>query len=98
MGFSKQYETEFQGRIETPVKHLRWSFWSKQLKAKSRKLFLQKAPSYMFDYLMNTPLSLVVKEACFDKEPSSLLRTKNQENKALLNGTDVVNVEQWTKM
>ena len=45
------------------------------------------------------PLSLVVNEVCFDEEPISLIRMRNQQKiKALLNGTDVVNVEQWTTM
>ena len=53
----------------------------------------------MFDYVLNTRLSLVVNEIWVDEEPTSLTRIKNQQKiKALLNGTDVVNVEQWTKM
>ena len=33
-----------------------------------------------------------------DEEPISLIRTTNQQkNKASLNDTDLVNVEQWTK-
>ena len=35
------------------------------------------------------PLSLVVNEVCFDEEPVSLIRMRNQQKiKALLNGTD----------
>ena len=51
------------------------------------------------NYVLNTPLSLVVNEVWVDEEPTFLIRTKNQQKtKALLKGTDVVNVEQWTKM
>ena len=53
----------------------------------------------MFDFVLNTPLSLVVNEAWVDEEPISLISMKNQGKfKALLNGADVVNVKQWTKM
>ena len=53
----------------------------------------------MFDFVLNTPLSLVVNEAWVDEEPISLISMKNQGKfKALLNGTDVVTVKQWTKM
>ena len=53
----------------------------------------------MFDYVLNTPFSLVVNEAWVDEEPISIMRMKNQQKiKTLLNGTDVINVEQWTKM
>ena len=41
--------------------------------------FRKKLHSYMFNYVVNVPLTLVI-------------------NDALLNGTDVINVEQWTKM
>ena len=44
-------------------------------------------------------LTLLVSEVWIDKEPISLIRMKNQQKtKALLNGTDFGNVEQWTKM
>ena len=49
----------------------------------------------MFDYVLNTPLILVVNEVWVDEEPIYLIviRIKNQQNiKALLNGTDIVNV------
>ena len=53
----------------------------------------------MFEYVLNTPLTLVVIEIWVEKEPISLIRMKNQQKtKALLNDTNVVNVEQWTKM
>ena len=53
----------------------------------------------MFDYVLNTPFSLVVNEAWVDEEPISIMRMKNQQKiKTLLNGTDVIYVEQWTKM
>ena len=53
----------------------------------------------MFDYVLNTPLSLAVNKVWVEKEPISLIRMKNQQKiKALLNGTDVVNMEQWTKI
>ena len=48
----------------------------------------------MFDYVLNTHLSLVVNEVWVDVEPTS----KNQQKfKALLNSPDVVNMEQWAK-
>ena len=44
----------------------------------------------MFDYILNTRLSLVVNEVWVDEEPMSLIRMKNkQKTKALLNGTDL---------
>ena len=53
----------------------------------------------MFDYVQNTHLTLLVNKVWVEEEPISLIHTKNQQKiKALLNGTDVVNVEQWTKM
>ena len=53
----------------------------------------------MFSYVLNTPLSLVVNEVWVDEESISLIRMKNQQKiKALLNGTDEISVEQWTKM
>ena len=52
----------------------------------------------MFDCILNTPLALDAKKVCFGEELMSLIRMKNQQKlKAFLNGTDVVNVEQWTK-
>ena len=52
----------------------------------------------MFDYVRNARLSSVVNKIWVDEEPMSLIRMKNQQKiKALLNGSDVVNVEQWTK-
>ena len=53
----------------------------------------------MFDYVLNTPLTIVVIEIWVEREPISLIRMKNQQKtKALLNDRNVVNVEQWTKM
>ena len=53
----------------------------------------------MFDYVLNTHLSLAVNEVWVDEESISLIRMKNQQKiKALLNGTDEVSVEQWTNM
>ena len=53
----------------------------------------------MFSYVLNTPISLVVNEVWVDEESISLIRMKTQQKiKALLNGTDEVSVEQWTKM
>ena len=50
----------------------------------------------MFDCVVNKPLILVVNKVWV---PISLIRMKNQPKiKALLNGTDVVNMELWTKM
>ena len=52
----------------------------------------------MFNCVLNTPLSLDVNTIYFDEEPISHIRLKNQQKvKALLNGADAVNVEQWTK-
>ena len=49
----------------------------------------------MVNYVLNTPLSLVVNEVWVDEEPIFLMCMKNQQKvKPLLNGTDVVNVEQ----
>ena len=48
--------------------------------------------------VLNTPLALDVNEVCFGEDPISLIRMKNQQKlKALLNGTDEVNVEQCAK-
>ena len=44
-------------------------------------------------------MSLHVNEICFDEEQDILSTVKNQEKvKALLNGVDVGNVEQWTQI
>ena len=52
----------------------------------------------MFNYVLNTRLILIVNEVWVDEEPISLIRIKNQQKfKALLYGTDVVNMKQWTK-
>ena len=55
----------------------------------------------MFNYVLNTHLSLVVNKILVnwvDKERISLICMKNQQKiKVLLNGTDAINVEQWTK-
>ena len=43
----------------------------------------------MFDYVMNTLLSLVANEIWVDKELVYLIRIKNEQKlKAFLNGTD----------
>ena len=48
----------------------------------------------MFGYVLNTHLTLLVNEVWVDKE---LMLMKNQQKiKALLNGADVLNVEQCT--
>ena len=53
----------------------------------------------MFDYVLNSPLSLVVNEVWVDEEPISLIQLKNQrKTKALLSGADVLNLEEWIKM
>ena len=53
----------------------------------------------MFKYVLNMPLSLVVKEVWVDEEAISIILMKNQQKvKALLNGTNTVNTEQWIKM
>ena len=57
----------------------------------------------MFDYVQNMRLNIVTNKVNnkirVDEEPISLIRTKNQQKiKALLDGTDMVNVEQWIKI
>ena len=53
----------------------------------------------MFDYVLNSPMSLVVNGVWVDEEPISLIRLKHQrKTKALLSGTDVLNLKEWTKM
>ena len=53
----------------------------------------------MFKYVLNMPLSLVLKEVWVDEEAISIILMKNQQKvKALLNGTNTVNMEQWIKM
>ena len=57
----------------------------------------------MFDYVQNMRLNIVTNKVSnkirVDEEPISLIRTKNQQKiKALLDGTDMVNVEQWIKI
>ena len=41
--------------IQNPVEHLRWSILHKSLKTFNLELNLQKAPSYMFQWVLNTP-------------------------------------------
>ena len=41
-----------QSRIQNPVNDIRWSF--------SSKIYLPKTPSYMFDWVLNTPLSCIL--------------------------------------
>ena len=52
-----------KGRISNPAKHLSWSAMRKYLTAKSRQLFSQNAPFYMFDSVLNKPLGRAVKSA-----------------------------------
>ena len=61
---------KFQRRIHKGVEHLRWSFLRKNFLAVnyfSHSLFKQKAPSQMFDTILNTPLELLT---IFAKAPS----------------------------
>ena len=52
----------------------------------------------MFDFILNMSLDLDVNNLCFGEELMSLIRMKKQQKiKALLNITNVANVEQWTK-
>ena len=61
------------------------------VKIETRSLFSKNAQSKMFDYVLNTRLSLIVKEVSVDEKPISLIRLKNQQKiKALLNSTDRV--------
>ena len=53
----------------------------------------------MFNYVLNMYLSLVVNKVLVGKELVSIICMKNQQKiKALLNGTDLLNVKQWAKM
>ena len=55
------------------------------VKIETRSLFSKNAQSKMFDYVLNTRLSLIVKEVSVDEKPISLIRLKNQQKiKALL--------------
>ena len=61
------------------------------VKIETRSLFSKNAQSKMFDYVLNTRLSFIVKEVSVDEKPISLIRLKNQQKiKALLNSTDRV--------
>ena len=51
----------------------------------------------MFDYVLNTPLILVINEVRVDTDVIRIHMKNQQKIEALLNGTNVVNVEQWTK-
>ena len=43
----------WQGRIQNAIKHLRWNFLWSYLTTFNRRKFLQKAPFWMFDKVMN---------------------------------------------
>ena len=47
-----------QMRIQHPVKYLRSSVLRKYLTDESRYLFSQNSPSYIFDKILNTPLTV----------------------------------------
>ena len=47
------------GHIHNAVKQIIWSVLQKQSKAKCRQLFLEKAPSKMFHWVLNTSLFLI---------------------------------------
>ena len=49
------------------------------VKIETRSLFSKNAQSKMFDYVLNTRLSLIVKEVSVDEKPISLIRLKNQQ-------------------
>ena len=49
-----------QMRIQNPVEYLRWSFLQRLPAAKFYELFSQKAPSQMFDWVLNTHLYIMV--------------------------------------
>ena len=79
--------TNFQRRIhEILVKHLTWAFLQKKFGAKSRKLFLKKVPSYMFDWVLNSSLYLVLDRirsshgSCSLKKVFLKLSQNSQEN------------------
>ena len=46
----------FQRRIQSPVEHLQWRFFRQQLTCFNGQLLLRKAPSQMFDMILNTSL------------------------------------------
>ena len=54
----------------------------------------------MFDFVLSMRPSLALnKKLWFDEKQISLIRMKNQQKvKELVNGADVVNMEQWAKM
>ena len=54
-----------QRRIQNPVKYLGWNFLRKWLTLFSRKLFSQKAPCWMFDWVLNGPLNSFFTKALF---------------------------------
>ena len=49
-----------QRRSQSSFKHVRWSFLKILLATSSRFLFSQRAPSYVFDWVLNTPLRATV--------------------------------------
>ena len=59
--FTKIQINRNQKCIQNPVKHLRWIFFQKQLKAENFKLFSQKASSQMFDRVLN----MLLESLCF---------------------------------
>ena len=52
----------------------------------------------MFNYVLNMYLSLVVNKVLVGEELVSIICMKNKKIKALLNGTDLLNLKQWAKM
>ena len=54
-----------QGQTQNLAEHLRWSFIQKQSKAKSRSLFVQKPPSWMFGKAVNMLLHWLPKLKMF---------------------------------
>ena len=84
-------------RIQNPVKHLRWSICENRLRLKTVNYFwkkLHRRCSIMFWIRLS-----YCKWSLGWQETDTLIRMKNQQKiKELLNDTDLVKVEQWTKM
>ena len=77
------------------AKHLRWSFFQKHLKTKSLSLFVRKAPTSMFDKVLNMRLNWLPKSKMFpflislniqgNRKPTR----KNQKERAKPNRTNL---------
>ena len=50
------HHTDAEKRIKNPVKHLRWSFFTKIVHSHKLLTIFTKTQSYMFDRVLNRPL------------------------------------------